>query len=93
MVPSVHRAHRETWAEGTAQMADKDVQLPQYFPLTVKECNAVAGPFFECFNEHSKMRESTDRDAGRRAMAECKAEAAAYVKCMDQHASKSKHYM
>ncbi|TMW69445.1 hypothetical protein Poli38472_001601 [Pythium oligandrum] len=59
-------------------------QVSAHFPRVPADCKKVADKFFSCFYEHGKQdKDSTDPEAGNKALVQCASAVQAYNQCVD----------
>eukprot|EP00672_Neobodo_designis_P021678 CAMPEP_0174827410 /NCGR_PEP_ID=MMETSP1114-20130205/699_1 /TAXON_ID=312471 /ORGANISM="Neobodo designis, Strain CCAP 1951/1" /LENGTH=93 /DNA_ID=CAMNT_0016061051 /DNA_START=51 /DNA_END=332 /DNA_ORIENTATION=+ len=55
--------------------------LPHFFPTFHDECQAPAETFFQCFEEHARMKNPKDTQSCKLGVNNCIPELEAYEKC------------
>lgn len=66
-------------------VSSDESRLPDFFPGTVKACQAPSEVFFSCFTLNTVKKDENDTLAGSVGLAACAKELKAYKACMEKH--------
>ena len=89
-----HQLEHQDPAHGGKQQAESGgassskLRLPKFFPLTVPQCESETSAFFQCFEEHSKMKHDTDVASAKASLGICEDSLKAYTVCTEKHINK-----